>query len=58
MDWIRIGLAFRALRIRRGWRQQDLALRAGVSRSLISAVAEGGCGDDKVSTRVTVANGV
>jgi transcriptional regulator with XRE-family HTH domain len=55
MDWIRIGLAFRALRIRRGWRQQDLALRAGVSRSLISAVERGGAGEVTLSTLVRIA---
>src|SRR6478609_3620386 len=41
MDWIRLGLAYRALRIRRGWRQIDLALRARVSRSEISRIERG-----------------
>ncbi|MEO5941250.1 MAG: helix-turn-helix domain-containing protein [Candidatus Limnocylindrales bacterium] len=41
MDWIRLGLAYRALRIRRGWRQVDLATRAGVSRSEISRIERG-----------------
>jgi transcriptional regulator with XRE-family HTH domain len=41
MDWIRLGLAYRALRIRRGWRQIDLARRAGVSRSEISRIERG-----------------
>jgi transcriptional regulator with XRE-family HTH domain len=44
VDWIRLGLAFRALRIRRGWRQLDLALRAGVSRSAISRIERGHAG--------------
>jgi transcriptional regulator with XRE-family HTH domain len=41
MDWIRLGLSYRALRIRRGWRQVDLAHRAGVSRSEISRIERG-----------------
>jgi transcriptional regulator with XRE-family HTH domain len=42
VDRIRIGLSFRALRIRRRWRQEDLAARAGVSRSLIARLERGG----------------
>ncbi|MHB8459570.1 MAG: helix-turn-helix domain-containing protein [Candidatus Limnocylindrales bacterium] len=38
MDQIRVGNLVRALRQRLGWRQLDLATRAGVSRSLISLV--------------------
>jgi len=38
MDQIRVGNVVRALRQRLGWRQLDLAARAGVSRSLISLV--------------------
>jgi transcriptional regulator with XRE-family HTH domain len=34
----RFGLAIRALRVRHGWRQEDLGRRAGVSRSLVSRV--------------------
>jgi transcriptional regulator with XRE-family HTH domain len=41
VDWIRIGLSYRALRIRRGWRQADLARSAGVSRSEISRIERG-----------------
>src|SRR5438105_4156896 len=41
MDWIRLGLAYRALRIRRRWRQIDLSARAGVSRSEISRIERG-----------------
>lgn len=41
MDDIRVGAALRALRLRAGLRQRDLADRAGVSQSLISAI-EGG----------------
>jgi transcriptional regulator with XRE-family HTH domain len=35
MDLVRFGRGIRALRHRRGWRQQDLADAAGVSRSVI-----------------------
>lgn len=41
MDSVRIGGAYRALRIRRRWRQQDLADVAGVSRQLIAKVEAG-----------------
>ncbi len=41
MDVIRFGLSIRALRRRRGWRQVDVAERAGVSRTAISRVERG-----------------
>lgn len=41
MDWIRLGLSYRALRIRRGWRQIDLAQRASVSRGQVSRIERG-----------------
>lgn len=41
MDDARIGRSVRALRMRRGWRQIDLAARAGVSRSAISDLERG-----------------
>jgi transcriptional regulator with XRE-family HTH domain len=37
----RVGAAFRAVRLRRGWRQIDVASRAGVSASLVSALERG-----------------
>ena len=41
MDAHRLGTAFRAVRIRKRWRQVDLAVRAGVSATTISRI-EGG----------------
>lgn len=41
MDDVRIGAAFRAVRIRRGWRQADVAARARVSPSLVSLLERG-----------------
>jgi len=41
MDDMRIGAAFRAVRLRRHWRQSDVAERAGVSRALVSLVERG-----------------
>jgi len=41
VDDIRLGLAFRAARIRRPPRQQDLAQMAGVSDSLVSRLDHG-----------------
>ena len=38
MDTVRFGLSVRALRRRRGWRQVDLAGRAGVSRTAVSRI--------------------
>ena len=56
MDWIRLGLSYRALRIRLGWRQIDLARSAGVSRSLISLIERGGAGSVTLETLVKVAS--
>jgi transcriptional regulator with XRE-family HTH domain len=41
MDTIRLGLAVRALRIRLGWRQIDVAVRVGLSRGTISNIERG-----------------
>jgi len=41
MDWVKLGRGLRALRMRRGWRQADLALVARCSQSLISRVERG-----------------
>ena len=50
MDSIRIGRACRALRIRRRWRQQDLADAVGVSRQLISKLESGRIDDVQLGT--------
>jgi len=42
MDPVRFGLAMRALRRRRAWTQQQLADRAGVSRSAVQRIERGG----------------
>ena len=41
MDVVRLGLGFRALRLRRRWRQSDVAAAVGVSRTLIARVERG-----------------
>ncbi len=41
MDGLRVGRSLRAIRIRRGWRQSDLAERSGASRSYVSKVERG-----------------
>ena len=41
MDDMRIGAAFRAVRLRHRWRQSDVAARAGVSQSLVSLLERG-----------------
>ena len=41
MDFIRLGSVFRAVRIRKGWRQVDVALAAKVSQALVSRIERG-----------------
>ena len=41
MDPVRIGLAFRALRRRRGWTQAELGARVGLSQSAVSRIERG-----------------
>ncbi|HZC33438.1 MAG TPA: helix-turn-helix domain-containing protein [Candidatus Bathyarchaeia archaeon] len=50
MDDQRVGLVIRAVRIRRGWRQVDLATKAGVSASLVSRVEGGRLGNVPLDT--------
>ena len=44
----RVGAAFRAVRIRLGWRQRDVADAAGVSAALVSLVERGHIGSTSV----------
>ena len=44
MDWVRLGLAIRALRRRRAWTQADLGRRVGLSVSVISRIERGSLG--------------
>ncbi len=44
MDDLRIGAVCRALRRRQGWRQSDLATRAGVHQTTISRIERGAAG--------------
>jgi transcriptional regulator with XRE-family HTH domain len=44
MDDVRLGQLFRAARIRRGWRQEDVAMRAGISRQTVSRLERGEMG--------------
>jgi transcriptional regulator with XRE-family HTH domain len=50
VDVVRVDLSFRALRLRRRWRQQDLADRVDVARSVIARVERGGA--DSVTLRL------
>jgi transcriptional regulator with XRE-family HTH domain len=50
MDDMRVGAALRAIRLRRRWRQDDVATRARVSRSLVSLVERGHLGATTLET--------
>jgi transcriptional regulator with XRE-family HTH domain len=50
MDGVRIGRIVRALRRRRGWRQDDLAQVAGISQSMVSLIERGHIDHASVST--------
>lgn len=41
MDLVKVGRGVQALRVRRRWRQEDLAQRAGVSRSVVGRIERG-----------------
>jgi transcriptional regulator with XRE-family HTH domain len=51
MSDLRVGAAFRAVRLRRNWRQQDVASRAAVSRGLVSLIERGHVGSVSVETQ-------
>jgi transcriptional regulator with XRE-family HTH domain len=48
---LHVGRAIRTMRVRRRWRQQDLAMRAGISRSTVSRAE---CGDVDALTIATL----
>lgn len=50
MDDVRVGQVLRAIRRRRGWRQADVALRAGVSQQTVSLVELGRLGQVDLAT--------
>jgi transcriptional regulator with XRE-family HTH domain len=50
MSDLRVGAAFRAVRLRRNWRQADLARAADVSVGLVSALERGHLGTATIST--------
>jgi len=56
VDYRRVGATIRAVRIKKGWRQFDLALRAGVSRAAVSRVESGNIGGLSVDYLVVIAN--
>jgi HTH-type transcriptional regulator/antitoxin HipB len=55
MDDIRLGNAIRLVRQRRGWRQQDLAQKSGVSQSAVSRIELGRIGPQSIDTLRKVA---
>jgi transcriptional regulator with XRE-family HTH domain len=55
MDDLRFGAAIRAARVRRGWRQVDLAVRAGISDSLVSRIERGHLDEIPLNTLRAVA---
>ena len=52
---MRLGAVFRGVRIRRGWRQRDVAERAGTSPSTISRIERGHLGTLALDTLLAVA---
>lgn len=55
MDDIRLGSAIRLVRQRRGWRQQDLADKSGVSQSAVSRMELGRLGPQSIDSVRAVA---
>ena len=51
----RLGATFRAVRIKRGWRQIDVAMHAKVDRSVISAIERGHLESVSVGTLLRIA---
>jgi transcriptional regulator with XRE-family HTH domain len=55
MDDQRVGTAFKAIRVRKGWRQTDLAAKAGVSVTIVVRIERGQVGSIPVGTLRRVA---
>ncbi len=55
MDDQRVGTAFKAIRLRKGWRQTDLAARASVSVTIIVRIERGQLGSIPIGTLRRVA---
>lgn len=55
MDLVKLGSVFRAVRVRRGERQSDVAAGAGVSQTLVSHIERGHLGDVRVDRLLRVA---
>jgi transcriptional regulator with XRE-family HTH domain len=49
------GTRFRAVRVKRGWRQQDVAIRAGVHRTVVSNIERGHLAAMSIGTILAVA---
>jgi transcriptional regulator with XRE-family HTH domain len=58
MDNQRVGTVLRAIRIRRGWRQEDVALAAGVSSWTVSRIERGRLGSVDLARLQRVAEAV
>lgn len=56
MDIVRLGTVCRALRIRKRWRQEDLAQKAGVTRSDVSRLERGRAGMLDVDVVLRIVN--
>jgi DNA-binding Xre family transcriptional regulator len=54
MDDVRFGITVRTVRIRRGWRQDDLSAAAHVSRAQIGRIEHGHCDSIRLGTLRTV----
>jgi HTH-type transcriptional regulator / antitoxin HipB len=55
VDDLRLGAALRAMRLRRGWRQSDLAQTAGLSHGTVSLIERGHVADVTLDTVRSVA---
>ena len=58
MDDVRLGLRFRPLRHRLGWRQSDVGAKAGISQDLVSLVERGRVADASVRSLAAMAAAV